>query len=72
MLKICLVSWESEPQYAYKLYVIHKALKTSGALYPSLWLIIWKQRRDAVETSFQMISHKQGYKHHEVSVLYVA
>ena len=31
-----------------------------------------KRGRDEVETRFHMLSHKQGYKHHADSVLYVA
>ena len=32
MLKICLVFWKSEPQYAYKLYAYKKKTCMAGAI----------------------------------------
>ena len=54
MLKLCLVIWISEPEYAYKRYAYRKTCITysrSAKINKSCWLI-FKQRRSEMSSSY--------------------
>ena len=44
MLRICLVFWESEPQYAYKLYAYKKKTCTDFDIF--IWLVFYEIEKD--------------------------
>ena len=44
MLKICLVFWESEPQYAYKRYAYKKNMYFIFLPHTVAFLVIWERK----------------------------